>query len=461
MKTPRNPLTLARIWAAGVVTSLLLGGTSLAAETGEMQFSPSGAYAAKYATGASEVYIFGYGQWPQGAVTATTVKVAKPYSSNEDSNWRVLDDGSVWIADSRKLTRYAADGTPPQTVDMAPLLSSTLKFERVVMTSGPVPQILFLGTANSDHVYEIRCGLVADMFAAGGPARTCKGVKTFDSGGANEPYTDAGTQSFPFESMLIFAGPHADYSVISSYFWLRSYNGALSSQNRLSLYQFFKDGKSIHKDDSRTSDGSFPATNWVKWSIYGGYVIDDSDDTETIISRPDSSDDKITLVGANVRFSADGRFAMTTKPGTRGSSYLVRDLNKPSLAAREVLMPGEGAITVSPDNRFFIQASFVKPLPIGYLTDPYFGKSDEVVVDLLMARIVKMLGENRFGDALPAFTELEGRGGALPEDFYFYQADTLARAGRVAEAQKKADAFVARYGRKSKHYGRMIEILAQ
>ncbi len=456
MKTLRK--TLGLIWAASVVATTLAAPSSEAAELGNFQFSPKGAYAAKYLTSEATIYAWNYTAWPKGEITSKTFTVAKPWVDDDKSIWRILDDGSLWIADGTTLTRYA-DGSGPQTIDMGPLLPASLKLEKVVMSSGRTASVLYV-ESKGETIFEIRCTLVEDLVTAGGPARVCKTTKTFNPA-INEPYTDAGSQSYPLQYISVYPNDYADYSVSALYQWLRSRNYTLVSNDKLRYERYYKDGEEIFRGETRSEFNGNPELISVRWANYGGYAIDSSSSTETVLSRPKDKSASITLPGAEALISYDGKYAFTQKAGAGGKIYLVRDLAKPSGTEREVLMSGSGGIRLSPDNRFYLQESFAKPQPIAALTDPYFGKSEEVIVDLLMARIVRMLGENRWNDALPAFDELEGRGGDLPEDFYFYQADTLAQAGRKVEAQKKADAFIIKYGRQSKHYGRMIEILAQ
>jgi hypothetical protein len=459
MKTLRKTLGLACAWTVGVVTIALLAASAQASERGDTQFSPGGAYAARYLDSASTIRTWSFATWPKGEVVSKAITVAAPWVSDDKSIWRVLDDGSVWIADGTTLTRYADGADTPQTIDIGSLLPPSLKLEMVLMSSGRTASILYV-ESKGDTVFEIRCALAEDLVTAGGPGRSCKAAKTF-SPGRNEPYTDAGSRSYPLQYLSIYPNNYADYSASALYRWLRTSNYTITSNTKIRIERYYKDGAEILRDESQSESNSNPDVLSTRWANYGGYTIYESSSTETILSRADDKSVRISLSGTDVLISYDGRYAFTRKPGTSGSSYLVRDLAKPAGTEREVLMPVNAGILLSPDNRFFVQESFLKPQPIAFLTDPYFGKSEEVVVDLLMARIVKMLGESRWDDALPAFAELEGRGGDLPEDFYFYQADTLAQAGHKAEAQKKADVFVSKYGRKSKHYGRMIEILAQ
>lgn len=122
-------------------------------------------------------------------------------------------------------------------------------------------------------------------------------------------------------------------------------------------------------------------------------------------------------------------------------------------------------LLISPNLEYFTFGFTDKPLPMAALTDPYYGKSEEVIQAILMTRIKNALTvamENgAWAVALPPMAELEAASANLPEDFYFFQADTLARAGRVLKAKQKADAFIVKYGKTSPNYARMIDILAQ
>ena len=118
-------------------------------------------------------------------------------------------------------------------------------------------------------------------------------------------------------------------------------------------------------------------------------------------------------------------------------------------------------MAVSPNGKFLVGLDPAAVTAIAPLTDIYYGKSPKVVEDILMTRVSANLDAKKWDVALEAMDDLEQRGSAVGENFHFVQIDALVLAGRKAEAQKKAGAFIDKYGDKSAHYRRMIEILAQ
>lgn len=91
--------------------------------------------------------------------------------------------------------------------------------------------------------------------------------------------------------------------------------------------------------------------------------------------------------------------------------------------------------------------------------------SQEVQVDLLMAKITAALKAEKPAEALPAFVELEGMEPSLqnplPESFKFFYIDTLDKTGDKAKALKRAEAYLDKYGKNGKYYGQVIEIMSR
>lgn len=93
--------------------------------------------------------------------------------------------------------------------------------------------------------------------------------------------------------------------------------------------------------------------------------------------------------------------------------------------------------------------------------DPYEGFDEKTKNDIVMSKITTAIKEERYRDALPHFAYLEKINKNLPESFYFYQIQSLSKAGRSEDATNKAKDYLKRYGSNSKYYAEVIEILGR
>lgn len=86
---------------------------------------------------------------------------------------------------------------------------------------------------------------------------------------------------------------------------------------------------------------------------------------------------------------------------------------------------------------------------------------DDVKTDILMEKITSSIKDNRFGDALPAFKELEAIRKPLPESFYYYYIQALDKTGGTLDAFSRAEKYLTKYGKKGKYYGQVVEVFAR
>ncbi len=99
--------------------------------------------------------------------------------------------------------------------------------------------------------------------------------------------------------------------------------------------------------------------------------------------------------------------------------------------------------------------------PSEVVLDPYANLDRDLLQDLLMQKIVTHIKADRPAEALPYFQRLEQTALPLPESFYFYQMEALEKSGRKADARAKADAYLARTGKKGKYYSKVIALMAR
>jgi len=93
--------------------------------------------------------------------------------------------------------------------------------------------------------------------------------------------------------------------------------------------------------------------------------------------------------------------------------------------------------------------------------DPYAGLEKSVVVDLLMAKITNSLKADDNASALKAFAQLEKTSDQLPESFYYYYAETLAKAGDKGQARSYAALYLKKYGRNGKYYKQAVDVMSR
>lgn len=91
--------------------------------------------------------------------------------------------------------------------------------------------------------------------------------------------------------------------------------------------------------------------------------------------------------------------------------------------------------------------------------------NQEAQVDILMSKSVRALKENRSADALASMEQLMSMEASLskplPEGFQFLYIETLDKSGNSAQALARANAYIDKYGTKSKNYGKVIEIIGR
>lgn len=84
-----------------------------------------------------------------------------------------------------------------------------------------------------------------------------------------------------------------------------------------------------------------------------------------------------------------------------------------------------------------------------------------VQVDVVMSKITTLLQANKEAEALPYFQQLEAMDTPLPESFYFYYIDALDKSGDANNALSRAEAYLSRYGKKGKYYGKVVAIMSR
>jgi len=93
--------------------------------------------------------------------------------------------------------------------------------------------------------------------------------------------------------------------------------------------------------------------------------------------------------------------------------------------------------------------------------DPYPGMDKSMVVDIVMTKITAALKANEYKKALKDFALLEKLGTPLPESFYYYYTDALAKTGKNVEARSHAGDYLKKYGKKGKYYAQIVEIMSR
>ncbi|MET0274461.1 MAG: hypothetical protein ABW360_15850, partial [Phenylobacterium sp.] len=376
----------------------------LAASSAQADFSPSGQFYAGPGTGAS-IVVADYRGWPAAAPVLKTISVAKPLTYADFRKWRVDDEGFLWIADGMTLTRYSGDpAVAPQTRTIKLSLSAGARLELTTMSQGKMLALVYVVVRPGKDVQDLRCKLDPQIFAEDGLARYCKITSVLDI--AKDVSADYVTVDvFGYTDYRISAG-FTYHSVVS--------RGPVTNDHKIRAQVL--DGEVIFQDAKTLEEGTHPAFEWQFVDITGQYYSQGSASRLYRRNGPYGSDTPIELTGTGAVMSYDGKYAFT-RPAGKASSYLVRDLSKPAGTEREVLMPNTSDIVLSPSGRFF-QAGYLQlAYPMDYLLDPYFGKSKEVVTDVIMARILRSLELGQWPEALQAMGDLEARNSALPEDF--------------------------------------------
>lgn len=416
------------------------------------QFSPNGNYFAVYSREQATVTVWNYTAWPTGPALQEVIPVAVPLITANARKWRVTDDGAVWIVDSNVISRFTKDGgATPRTKSVA--ITDALKLS--VMGYGPKPAAIFVTTIG-DKFQEVRCEL-NEAFLATADNSGCTRYSILASLPQMNPIHRVEYPNGVATGAAYLSG-NGDY--------LTKYTiTVVTPAEQPNLYSDFRDvmldGQSVASDVAL----AFPFQKRTAFKTHllslGGHFFFEADGADTKLYRVSSKwSDPITVLGINASFSADGRYAFTRRKGGPRNELLVRDLRQPFGSERTTVLDGEQPLAVSPNGRFVLSNDPSLPVTLISLTDPFSGLSRKVVEDILMTRVTTNLKAEKWSVALDAMTELETRGAEVGENFHFYQVDTLVKAGRKVEAQKKAADFLTRYGEKSQHYQRMIEILA-
>lgn len=89
----------------------------------------------------------------------------------------------------------------------------------------------------------------------------------------------------------------------------------------------------------------------------------------------------------------------------------------------------------------------------------------EVQIDILMAKIINAQKEGRAADALPAMAKIESMESALskplPEGFHFLYVNTLDEAGDHANALRRANIYMEKFGKRGKNYAKVVDIMSR
>lgn len=98
---------------------------------------------------------------------------------------------------------------------------------------------------------------------------------------------------------------------------------------------------------------------------------------------------------------------------------------------------------------------------IGDDPDPYPGMEKSMVVDIVMAKIMAGIKEEKYKKILPEFAFLEKQGVNLPESFYYYYTEALDKSGERDKARTHASDYLKKYGKKGKYYQQAVEIMSR
>ncbi len=434
--------------------SFMAAAPALALDFGNnSQFSPNGNYFAAYSTEQAKVVVWNYSGWPASPVVREEIPVAVPLVATNARKWRVTDDGAVWIVNGNLVSQFTKDGSGTPRSKSVPM-TDTLKLS--VMGHGAKPAAIFVTTI-SDRYQEVRCALSEEFFAATDGSGCTRFSILASLPQVNAAYKQAYSDSF--SAGVENLSGYGDYLV--NHVFLAVLTPAELPNLWNGFYEVMLNGQSMASDSAL----QFPTQKRPARKTYalspGGHYFIEIDGADTKLYKPSSKwSDPITVMGTKPAFSPDGRYVFTRRKNGPEGELMVRDLRQPFGSERTALLGGEQPLSVSPNGKFVLHHDPSLPVTLISLTDPFSGLSRKVVEDILMTRVTANLKAEKWSVALDAMTELESRGAEVGENFHFYQVDTLVKAGRKVEAQKKAADFLTRYGEKSQHYKRMIEILA-
>ncbi len=82
-------------------------------------------------------------------------------------------------------------------------------------------------------------------------------------------------------------------------------------------------------------------------------------------------------------------------------------------------------------------------------------------IEVTMQKITTLLKAKKYNESLPYFAELESSGETLPDSFHYYYIDALDKAGESEQAQRRAAAYLDKYGRKGRYFKPVVEIVSR
>jgi hypothetical protein len=98
------------------------------------------------------------------------------------------------------------------------------------------------------------------------------------------------------------------------------------------------------------------------------------------------------------------------------------------------------------------------------IREPYPDMDKDIVVDIEMSKIMSVIQKQNasrqdYEKILPSFYYLETKLDDLPESFYHYFIEVLARANRTYEVRVRAMDYIKKYGKNGKYYTEVIQRL--
>lgn len=403
------------------------------AQADDVQFSQNGLFFASHKPGEPRVVVWNVSAWTKSfEFTIPDIQKRK---------WRVADDGAVWSVKDNVLSHYISNGDH-YSLDISKDLPRGTIIAGYGISFRPIPAVFWV-SQNSNY---LAIGL-----------NRCELGELNSNGPVTSEFCKFKWISPPLDNTR---------GVISQTFgYQESYSDGVD-------YYVYRSHSSSHP--------LYPGQWFSHYQAYAGYDFD----YDTLGDR--ENDYNFFRKSPRLRdyfYEVDGNMYQTAESNTPFANFLgitdeipghpmafsfesstghivVRNFRKNFFATHSVnIPPSQTPPIFSPDGKLFVYNGNV--YPGATITDPYYGKSSKIVEDIIMVRITTAIGENKWEEAISSFDELESRGVNLPESFYYYQIDTLMKAGKKELAHQKAERFISNYGDKSSHYARMIEILAQ
>jgi hypothetical protein len=89
----------------------------------------------------------------------------------------------------------------------------------------------------------------------------------------------------------------------------------------------------------------------------------------------------------------------------------------------------------------------------------------DVQVDILMSKIINAQKEGRAADALPSMAKLESMEptlkAPLSEGFHFLYITTLDETGDHANALRRANVYIEKFGKKGRNYAKVVDMIGR